>query len=116
MVPTLTCGLLRSNFSFAIAVVSSSTAPSRSRLGLRADFSLRPAGDFFSDILGHFFVLPEMHGERAAALRPAAQLRGVSEHFRQRNHGLDDLRGPEDLGSFQPPPPRNQIPIHGPHI
>src|SRR5271170_5203780 len=61
MVPMFTCGLLRSNFSFAMDVESPAS--------LFRHFSLNFRYDFFRDVLGNLFVLPEVHGETAAALR-----------------------------------------------
>src|SRR5271154_397837 len=74
MVPMFTCGLLRSNFSFAMDVESPAS--------LFRHFSLNFRYDFFRDVLGNLFVLPEVHGETAAALRARAQLRRVAKHFR----------------------------------
>src|ERR1051326_1035104 len=69
MVPMFTCGLLRSNFSFAILRLSS--------LLLRD--ALHPAHNFFGQRGRNLFVLPEMHGETAAALCARPQLGGVTE-------------------------------------
>src|SRR5689334_21514541 len=55
IVPILTCGLLRSNFSFAIRKLP---------ISLSGD-SLNLAYDLFREGARNFFVLPEMHGEAA---------------------------------------------------
>src|SRR5437868_11563437 len=78
IVPILTCGLLRSNFSFAICLEKS---PYLSR-----DLPLNPAYDLLGDLAGDLLVLSEMHGETAAALGTRTQLGGVSEHLRERHH------------------------------
>src|SRR5512135_1318973 len=80
MVPTLQCGLLRSNFSFAMYV---SLSPYQN---LRNCLALRPAGNLFRHALGNFLIPPEVHSERPAPLCARAQFRGVSEHLRKRHH------------------------------
>src|SRR5712672_487635 len=76
IVPILTCGLLRSNFSFAI---------------LFTHLSLHPAHDLFRERRGNFLVFAEMHRKTAASLSVGADVGGVAEHFRQRHHRLDNL-------------------------
>src|SRR5581483_9842148 len=96
MVPMLTCGLLRSNFSFAILLLPDSLPDSLFR-----NLALYAGDDLFGNVLRHFLVLPEMHGEAAASLSARTQLGGVAEHLRQRHHGLDQLRGSVRFGAFQ---------------
>src|SRR5258705_10966619 len=66
MVPMLTCGLFRMNFSLAISL-----APSGSR----------HSGDQgVADAVRHFRVLFELHREGSPALGPRAKVGGVTEH------------------------------------
>src|SRR5215469_1814005 len=118
IVPTFTCGLLRSNFSFAIAnsvsyfcfllqklFVSSSHSSSK-----RGQYLFRPCGTFplhlGHDFLGHragrLFIPREMHRKRCAALRVRAHVGGVAEHLSQRNHRLDYLRSGAMLNALDP--------------
>src|ERR1700678_2195317 len=54
-----------------------------------------PALVFLNDLVAHharnFFIVRESHAVGRAALGHAAQAGGVTEHLRQRHHGLDDL-------------------------
>src|SRR3954465_7526196 len=76
IVPTLRCGFERSNFCFAIWVIS-----------------LRALGvdDLARDRLGHVFVTVELHRERSPTLAHRAQVGGVSEHLGERDTGIDLL-------------------------
>src|SRR5437879_12525267 len=80
-----TCGLLRSNFSFAISL----SAPQlvRSRNSLLVLLSCCASGglghDFFGNRSGRLGVVRKVNGEACAALRAAAQVGGVAEHFGQ---------------------------------
>src|SRR5690349_18508535 len=60
IVPTFTCGLVRSNFAFAIALCS---FPSGAWL---ADRLLHERG---GDVLGNFFVVRELHAVARPSLR-----------------------------------------------
>src|SRR5438046_399962 len=80
MVPTLRCGLVRSNFCFPIPYLS--FLPLR---GLRVD-------DLACDRLRHFLVPVELHGERGPALRRRAQVGCVTKHRGERDVGPDRLR------------------------
>src|SRR5579884_503767 len=111
MWPMLTCGLLRSNFSFAILLLPDSLLNSLLRY-----LALYAGDDLFGNVLRDLFVLPEVHGEAAAALGARAQLGSVAEHFRQRHHGLDQLRGSARFGSFQTSTARDQIAIDRTHV
>src|SRR5882724_7916632 len=69
IVPTLQCGLFRSNFAFAIARSPSSlSGPNDPKLFRRL------GAHFFGDRLGHRRVVIEMHGVLGPSLRHAAQL------------------------------------------
>src|SRR5688572_19214206 len=87
MVPTLRCGLVRSNFCFPIAPPVS----------LR---SLRRRDDLARDRLWRFLVAVELHRESRAALRHRAQVRRVPEHRRKRNSGTYRLRVAAGLETF----------------
>src|SRR5262245_20278401 len=65
IVPILTCGLLRSNFSFDIS----------RPISLLLRNSLHPAHDFLGQRGRDLFVFPEMHGKTAATLGSRTQLR-----------------------------------------
>src|SRR5713226_70769 len=94
IVPTFTCGLLRSNFSFAMSLpVSCASVDGK----LTRDSSLRFAHNFLGDVLGHFLVLAKVHGERAASLGSRTELRRVAKHFRERHHRLDDVGAAQNL-------------------
>src|SRR3990172_1688433 len=100
IVPTLTCGLERSNFSFAIAPLlhldefptdlqfvtwnqnaSFATLVSHN-LSLHGP-SLQPGDDLFADRFRCWLVPGKVHGVGGAALRARAHLGGVAEHLRQ---------------------------------
>src|SRR5947209_15132311 len=97
IVPMLTCGLLRSNFSLAIALSAPQLERSLEPCGNPQPARLPhgPAGRFGDHFLGNrygrFLVMREMHRETGAALSAAAEVRGVTEHFRQRHLRTDNL-------------------------
>src|SRR3954463_942971 len=81
IVPTLTCGFVRSNFCLAIG-------------GSLLSFVLELAAsvdDVARDRLRHFFVPVKVHVEIGPALRHRTQVGCVPKHLRQRNARLDDL-------------------------
>ena len=88
IVPMLTCGLVRSNFFFAIAA-----APS---LLLRAGWTGQTR-DFWYElgrqIGGDLGVVGQLHRVAGPALGHRPQVGGVAEHLRQRDSRPDDLRG-----------------------
>src|ERR1700746_3108272 len=90
MVPIFTCGLLRSNFSFAMI-----PAPQSNSYSFRPKSPLLFAFLLLDDFLGQrrrkLCVMRKMHRERRAALRAATQIRGVPEHLRQRNFDANDV-------------------------
>src|SRR5207247_5315252 len=53
--------------------------------------ALHPADDLFRQSRGNFLVFAEMHRKTSASLRARADIGRVTEHLRQRHHGLDDL-------------------------
>src|SRR5260221_6784141 len=97
MVPMFTCGLLRSNFSLAIASSAPQYKFTKSKISQlsRPDSCTTLAAvlldDFFRQRCGQFRVMRKMHGERRAALRTAAQVRGITKHLRQRNFHADHV-------------------------
>src|SRR6266480_4278730 len=97
MVPTFTCGLSRSNFSFATRNYSFLKDP---RPPLRATsetywLCARPHGlacavldDLLGDVGRDLLVAVELHRVGGATLRVGAQVRRVAEHRGQRDAGL----------------------------
>src|ERR687887_1273816 len=98
MVPTFTCGLSRSNFSFATGsrsfqkafgpasrrtseTYSSLSTCSHRLSGAVLDYSLR-------EVVRDFLVAVELHRVLRATLGGRAQIGGVAEHFGQRHAGL----------------------------
>src|SRR5690349_21622006 len=84
IVPTFTCGFLRSNFSLDMTQ------------DLKTDFmdGMQRSGLLdhgFGDAVGRFGVVIEFHREGRTPLRHRAQGGRVAEHFAKRNHRVDDL-------------------------
>src|SRR4030095_8606010 len=79
IVPTLTCGLVRSNFSLATAASSQKTS------GF--------LGNGGSDVRRHFHVLRELHRVRRAALTHRAHRGRILEHLLQGDFRCHDLAG-----------------------
>src|SRR6266567_2470071 len=132
IVPTFTCGLLRSNFSFAMIPSSSNLCRANlclnqnapSRVNLRQGFVFRLPGRTFAlhlgdDLFRHrtrrFVIMRKVHGERRATLRAGAHVRGVTEHLRQRYQRLDHLRTCAMLHAFNPSAARVQVANDGAH-
>src|SRR5450432_2195893 len=99
MVPMFTCGLLRSNFSFAIACSAPQIKVSLLTTNLcSTKFLLTrvPAlvllDDFLRNRIRRFRIMRKMHGEIRAALGAAAQVRGIAKHLRQGNFRADHVR------------------------
>src|SRR5208283_3274223 len=90
MVRMFTCGLVRSNFSLAIASSAPHSNSSKTKL-VSLLLSAILLDDFFGESRGQFRVMREMHGERGATLRAAAQIRGVTEHLRERHFDADHV-------------------------
>src|ERR1035441_8989681 len=129
MVPMFTCGLLRSNFSFAMVPLCCQRSAfclllsafcfllsAFCFLNLPSHFPLNLRHYLLRDILRNFLVLPKVHRKGTAALRAGSQLGSVSEHLRQRHHGLDHLSSTVNFGAFQPSAPRVYITIHSAHV
>src|SRR5919108_138618 len=108
MVPTLTWGFVRSNFSFAMSRFSS-----RARLKPRRDTNLflplRPANDFIGLAAWHFLVARKVHRIFGSDLGGRTHGSGVAEHLRQRHDCLDHLRPGAMLHPFDPSAARAQI-------
>src|ERR1700724_504625 len=106
IVPIFKCGLLRANFSFAIAV----SAPQLVRsLTSRWNYSLallpgRPAGRFRDHFLGDrrrgLGVVREMHGKACPSLGAAADVGGIPEHLGKRHLDANHIRAAAALGSL----------------
>src|SRR5712671_1872214 len=99
MVPTLTCGLVRSNFCLAIEALPVSL----SSLALSVD-------DLARDRLRHFLVPIELHGEICPALRHRAQVGRVPEHLGQRNACLHELGVAERAHRLDPAAAAVEVP------
>src|SRR5687767_14344341 len=96
MVPTFTCGLLRSNFSLAIwnlhpPVLRSAfcvlpVTPRRTQNTERRTSSLSCdfRDDFLGDVFRRRFISFELHGVAGAALTHGAELGRISEHLGER--------------------------------
>src|SRR6266403_4051774 len=118
MVPMFTCGLLRSNFSFAIA--SSAPQSKIEFLTLILRKAPEPALlfapylflDFFRKRRRHFRVMRKMHGERGASLRAAAQIRGITKHLRQRNFHANHVAARAIFRALNRRTPRIQVSEH----
>src|SRR3989442_8312754 len=107
IVPTFTCGLVRSNLPFAISkspgqravasvvfkVSGALSATGNGRRGTEDRLKLLAArgNDRVGHVLRSFGVVLELHRVRGTALRHRAQRGRVAEHLRQRDLGLDDL-------------------------
>src|SRR4051812_28799571 len=114
IVPTFTCGLDRSNFSFAMCAALRSLVRSSVAQGFSPALHGRPEGlryitgnrqpvtglhlalhscdDFLADVLRRLLVGIEVHAVGRAALGARPEVGGVPEHLRQRHTGVHDLR------------------------
>src|SRR5207245_11506913 len=115
IVPMLTCGLLRSNFSLAIALSAPQLERSLEPCGnpLPARLPHGPSGRFGDHFLGNrygrFLVMREMHRETGAALSAAAEVGCIAEHFRQRHLRADNLGACPGFVSLDLRTPRVQV-------
>src|SRR5712675_940222 len=137
IVPIFRCGLLRSNFSFAIALYTpqlecsrassqkinlavsqraASTARTLSRRAAstaRTLLASRPAGclrdHFLGDRRGCLGIMREMHGKARAALRAAADVGGVPKHLRERNFHTNHVGAAARLSALNLAATRIQI-------
>src|SRR3982075_1131268 len=101
-----TCGLLRSNFSFAIPSAPQIKIHSNSNKALCLLFAPMLFDDFFRQSRRQLRVTPKVHRARRAALRAAAQIRGVTEHLRQRSFHANDIASGAILGALDRGTPR----------
>src|SRR2546425_7322644 len=113
IVPTFTCGFVRSYFAFAIVW------PPRGGLagpGARR----RLAGDLGHDLFGDrgrdLLVSRELHRVGRAPLRHRPHLRRVPEHLPQRHRGANDLRAAARLHRDDPTAAAVQIPDDRAHV
>src|SRR5947209_18009928 len=111
MVPTLTCRLSLSNFSFATCNCSfRKLNPEPYRLCARA---YRLARALLHDLLGHvgrdLLVAIELHRRGRAALRVGPEVRHVAEHLCQRHAGLDGNRVTTRLLALDAPAPAREV-------
>src|SRR5271157_2943179 len=109
IVPMLTCGLLRSNFSFAIAallLVNALFERSPEPLPLPRHPTGRLGDHLVGDRGGRLGIVRKMHSEVAAALRAAAQIGRVTEHLRERHLHADDVTSRAGLGTLNLRPAR----------
>src|SRR5690554_801242 len=86
MVPTLTWGLLRSNFSLA-TLLSSKMNQSESIIHLNAAYLHNSIGD----ILRSFDISQKLHTVGRTSLGCRAQVGGVTKHFCQRHVCVNNL-------------------------
>src|SRR3954470_454928 len=117
MVPTLTCGLSRSNFSLATAVRSSyrslvSGAPANQGKLSQSVFTVLSRGnglaravldDLLGDVRRDLVVALELHGVGGAPLRVGAQVGRVAEHLAQRDVSADRQRVAAPLLALEAP-------------
>src|SRR5262245_16104375 len=104
IVPTLTCGFLRSNFAFAIRAPSVALLSSLRRLCEPPTARSRPQR-LRTDALRDRFVVRELHREGRATLGARPEIRGVAEHLRQRRERRDHLCVAARLLPGDAPPP-----------
>src|SRR3954452_1910118 len=117
MVPTLTCGLSRSNFSLATAVRSSyrslvSGAPANQGKLSQSVFIVLSRGnglartvldDLLGDVGRHLVVALELHRVGRPAMGVGAKVGGIAEHLAQRDVGADRQGVAAALLAFQAP-------------
>src|SRR3954469_15631697 len=123
MVPTLTCGLSRSNFSLATAFapvfrslcaggLANQGKLSQSFLSVRLGGD-RLAGAVLDDLLGDvgrdLVVALELHRVRRAPLRVGAQVGRVAEHLAERDVGADRQRVAAPLLALEAPAPAAEV-------
>src|SRR5450432_888770 len=126
MVPMFTCGLLRSNFSFAIAcsapqikvcLLANSKNLCNCSNFLRTHVpALILLDDFLADRIRRFGVMRKVHGEIGAALSAAAQIGGVTEHLRQGNFRPDYVGSGAVFRTLNRGTPRVEVAVNGGHV
>src|SRR5947207_14542273 len=107
IVPMLTCGLVRSNFFFAI-VAAPGSSPPRQGPGL----DLRLLDELRGQTARNLGVVAEFHRRRRAALGHAPQVRDVAEHLGQRDERPDDRRRAPVLGRLDLPATAVEVADH----
>src|SRR5438094_421926 len=113
IVPTFTCGFVRSYFAFAIVCLR--------LLGLAGPGAgRRLAGDLGHDFFGNrgrnFLVPCELHRVGRAALGHRPHLRRIAEHLPQGHAGPDDLGGAPRLHRGDPAAAAVQVAHDRPHV
>src|SRR4051794_2404815 len=123
MVPTLTCGLSRSNFSLATAVRSSGGSlwvgglANQGKLS-QSVFTVHSRGnglaravldDLLGDVRRDLVVALELHRVGRAPLRVGAEVCRVAEHLAQRDVGGDRERVAASLLALQAPAPAAEV-------
>src|SRR5690348_8872299 len=91
IVPMFTCGLLRSNFSFAMSSSAPQSKSCKKSVSLKLLSTAGLLYNLLGKIVGKFRIMRKMHGECRAPLRAAAQIRGVAEHLRKRHFHANDV-------------------------
>src|SRR3954470_6447352 len=123
MVPTLTCGLSRSNFSLATAVRSSFRSLGVGGLANQGKlsqsvFTVLSRGnglaravldDLLRDVGRDLVVALELHRVGGTALRVGAQVGRVAEHLAERDVGADRQRVAAPLLALQAPAPAAEV-------
>src|SRR5687768_2387995 len=125
IVPTLTCGFERSNFSLAIsrsAQNPKSHCPNPNFVwdlgfGVWDLFGpLYPGDYFFTDVLRRLLVAIEMHRVGGATLGARPQVGRVAEHLRQRHPCVDDLRAAAVFLRLDASTPAGEVAHHVAHV
>src|SRR6185312_14531335 len=110
MVPTLTCGFVRSNFCLPMSLCLRRNDSNYGQLDGSA-FRLG-AHDRLRDRRGDILVAVELHGEGRATLRHRAQVGRVPEHLGERHARLDRLGVAERLEVLDTPAAGVEIAHH----
>src|SRR6187397_3340880 len=82
IVPTLTCGLLRSNFFLAMSCWTPCSVPAWRE---RTLLDLRLGDELGREVRGNLGVVAELHGVAGPALRHGPEIGGVAEHLGERD-------------------------------
>src|SRR6185436_20860071 len=106
MVPTLTCGLERSNF--ALPMDLSSISSKRSTLPA-STLAGRLGHDLGLDVLGRLLVSGELHAVAGAPLGERPQVGRVAEHLRERYLAGDHLRAAAGFHALHPAAARRDV-------
>src|SRR5277367_1908792 len=120
IVPIFTCGLFRSNFSFAISL----SAPQVKLFSVLNSwpclplgfFAARAANNLFRNVSRNLLVVRKVHRETATSLRAAANFRGVTEHRRQRHAHVNNLGPAARFASLHLSAARIQVRDHRSHV